>query len=491
MNCVVCLSFKIFICCITLTHSVALMFLCCWSNEQGFYNLHTNFLSLSHSSSEEIRPSFTLSLSPDENPDEVLFPMVEHPNTHQEEPGSTCHAVSSCFEINVQTEDRASVELKEKRDTKRLNVLRHERGDSGGSDSRLKWQRPLSDPGGEATRGGGVDEGLLFQLSEYETIKSGEIHFPPSGFVMRQETRLDEEEEEEEEVQLMVGSESMTEKGAGQMSDREDEMHIGGKSKERRQRYAALPNKTGSPGEMKRFLLLGTNEISPSQRNLDRASTTRNGNKSSHCYSEGAKSVQREYNDPECSLNTPEVKHVEPPPGTENKETSVGYHTSCPKNTPVALESGNHKVSLCPAKTLPVSDQTLMETAEKCRTAEALVPCEPTKLTPDDTAADNLHRTTEAGPDVTEVGFEVETESGTEAGGDEKMETEQPDCSHVQLRNAQCEADYREAVELPRRDAEPGEREVDRGEPVVPPEDSQGESRSQVMVDRLYCDRSS
>ncbi|KAG7241560.1 hypothetical protein INR49_025480, partial [Caranx melampygus] len=289
-----------------------------------------------------------------------------------------------------------------------------------------------------------------------------------------QETRLDEEEEEE--VQLIVDSENMTEKGAGQMSDREDEMHNGARSKERRQRHVALPHKTGTPGEMKGYLLLGTNEISPSQRNLDWASTTRNENKSSHCYSEGAKSVQKEDNDPECRLNTPEVKHVEHPPGTENKEISVGYHTSCPKNIPAASERGNHKVSPCPAKTPPILDQTLMETAENGNTAEALVQCEATKLILGDTSADNLRRTTEAGADVMEVGFEVETESGTKAGSEDKMKTEQPNCSHVQLRNRQRETDYRGAVELPRRDAEPGEREMDRDESVMPPVDSQEDS---------------
>lgn len=436
------------------------------------------FFSLSHDSSEEIRPSFSLSLSPDESPDEVLFPMAEHPNTHQEEPSLTHHAVSFC----VETDNGTSVELKEKRDTKRLNIFGQEGENPGGSDGRLKRQRPLSDPSEEATRGR-EDEGLLFQLSEYETVRSGEIQLPPGGFVTRQETSCDvcspkpvrHLDEEEGEVQLMVDSENMTEEGAGQKSDGEDEMHKREKSKEKRQMYATLPSKTVSPGEMKGFLLLGTNEISPSQRSLDWASTTSNGNKSSHCYSEGAESVQGKDNDPECRLNTPEVKHVEHPPGTENKEVSVEYHTSGPQDIPVALERGKHKVNQTP----PVLDQTWTETAGKCHAAEALVQGELTESIPGDTTtADNPCRPTEAGADVMEVGSEMETASGAEAGREDKMETEQSNCSHVQLRNRQHEADYREAAELPGRDAEPGERETDRDESVMPPVDSQGEGAS-------------
>ncbi|XP_071315801.1 uncharacterized protein [Trachinotus anak] len=441
-------------------------------------------------STEEIRPSFILSLSPDEeSPDEVLFPTVEHPDTHKEESGLTCHPVSSCLKISVETDNATSVELRKKTDTKSWNILRNEPEDAGASDSQLKWKQPLSDPTEEATRGG-EDGGILFQQSGYESLKSGKIHLPPIGFVTRQETSCDAHSHKPmrlldvvQEVELTVDSENMTETGAEQMSDREHEMHNGANGvqyKEIGQRDATLPNKTGSPREMEGFQLLGINVITCSPRNLDLASITKKVDKSFSCYCEGAKSGQRENNDPRDRLKTPEAKDVEHPPGTENKEISVGYHTNL-KTISVPLEKGNHKVSPCHAETPQVLGQTVMETAEKHHTG-ALVQCEPTKLILGDTTAYNLCRSTEARVDVMEVGFEVKRENSTKAGTEDKMETEQPLCSDVQLRNRHCETDYREVTELPGTHTEP-----DRNQLVMPPVDSQDETTSTEDSGRERC----
>uniref|UniRef100_A0A3B4TUH8 DNA-directed DNA polymerase n=2 Tax=Seriola dumerili TaxID=41447 RepID=A0A3B4TUH8_SERDU len=439
-------------------------------------------------STEEIRPSFILSLSPDEeSPDEVYFPTVEHPNTHKDKPGLTCHPVSSCLKISVETDKGTSVELKEKKDTKGWNILRNDLEDPGASDSRQKWKQPLSDPTEEAPKG--EDEGILYQQSESETIRTGKIHLPPSGFATRQETSCDAHSpkwmrhlDEEEEVELIVDSENMTKAGAGQVSDREYEIHSGAngvKYKDTGQRDETLPNKSGPLSEMEGFLLLESNEITSLPRNLDLASTASNGDKSLHCYSEGAKSGQKKDNKPQYRLKTPEVKDVEHPSGSENKKISVGYHTSSPKNISVSLERGNHKVSPCQAETPPVLGQTVTERAEKHHTEGALVQCESSKLI--------LGRTTEERVDVIEVGFEVETESRTKTGTEDEMETEQPHCSDVQQRNWQCETDYAEVKEVPRRDTEPGKGAIDRDESVMPPVDSQNESTSTEDSGRVRC----
>ncbi|XP_018560666.1 DNA polymerase nu isoform X2 [Lates calcarifer] len=428
-------------------------------------------------STDKIRPSFILRLSPDdESPDEILFRTVEHPKAHKKEPGFACHPVSSCRKISVETDNGTIGAVKEKKVTKSWNILRNELEDAVASDSQLKWKRPQSDPAEEAISG--EDGGVLHQQSESETIKTGRIHLPPSGFVTSQETRCDAQSLKpmrhlDVEEELIMDSENMTRAGTEQMSDRDNAMHSG-----------ANGVKYEETGQMD-----ATSETHLG-RDLDLACTSNMDKQSFHCYSEGSKSKQKEDNDPEYRLNTPGVKDVEQPPGIENKEIAVGYHSSSPENISVALERGNNKVNPCQAENLQVMGQT--ETAEEHHTEEALVQvqCEPTTLVLGENTANNLDRPT-VERDVIEGGSEMETEIGRNAGirtgTEDEMETEEPHCSDVQLRDEQCEIDYREAKELPRGDTEPKERGIERDESVMPPVNSEDESTPTEDSGRERC----
>lgn len=394
-----------------------------------------------------------------------------------------CHPVSTCLKISEETDNGTPGAQKEKKDTESWNIPKDELEDTAASDSQAKWKLPLSNPTEEITSGG--DGGTLYQQPESETIKTGRMHLLPSGCVTRQETRCDAHSPKpmrnlvvEEEVELVVDSENMTEAGTGLMSNIEHEMQYGVMWKEKGHRDATLLNEKGSANEMGGIWFLGTNKNISLERNLNFLSTTTIMDKIFDCDTVREKLGERE-NDFEYRVNTPEVKDGEHPPGVENIEISAGCHTGSPKKISISLEGGDHKVSLCQAENTQDTGQTVTETGEKHHTENPLVQGE-TKLVLGDDTADNLKRTTEEIIDVMEVRLEVETESRTKADIDtsteDKMETEQQHCPDVQLRERQCETDYREASELPVRDTKPGEGGRDRDESVMPPADSEDES---------------
>ncbi|KAF1380707.1 hypothetical protein PFLUV_G00166660 [Perca fluviatilis] len=108
-------------------------------------------------------------------------------------------------------------------------------------------------------------------------------------------------------------------------------------------------------------------------------------------------------------------------------------------------ERGDHKWGHCQTESPQDVSQTVTGTAEKENTENPLVQCEATKLFLGDTTADNLERTTEEGIEVMEVGLEVQRESsaGLDSSSEDKIETEQHCCSDVQIRESQCQTDYR------------------------------------------------
>ncbi|XP_037613761.1 DNA polymerase nu isoform X3 [Sebastes umbrosus] len=376
-------------------------------------------------SSEEIRPPFTHNLSLDEEDlDEVLFPTTEHPIARKAAPALACPRVSSRFKISKETE-------KEHRDADSWHIPRKKLDHTVASEGQAKRKLPLSNPTEDAISGGG-DGGILYHQSE-------------------------------EGAQQIVGSENMMQTGTAQVSDRGHEMQNGVTCKESRHR----PNEKGSAKELE-GLLLGTIEA-----NLNLVFPS-NMDKSFHCYSEDAKSEQKE--DFEYRFNRPEIKEVEHAPGIEDKLISVGC-------------LGEHKVSHCQAENPQDISQTVTETAEEHRTENPPMQCEPNKLVLGDTTSDNLERTTEEGIDVMEVGLEVhrENSAGIDASPEDKMESEQHHCSGVQIKESQCETDYREVNELPGGDAEPGKRGEDRHEAVMPPVDNENGSTSAEDSGRESC----
>ncbi|XP_078132745.1 DNA polymerase nu [Sander vitreus] len=188
---------------------------------------------------------------------------------------------------------------------------------------------------------------------------------------------------------------------------------------------------------------------------------------------------QKEHKGFDYIVNTHEIK-VERSSSIEDKEMLVGCLLGTPKKILASSERGDHKWGHWQAESPQVVSQTVTETAEKDNTENPLVQCEATKLFLGDTTADNLERTTEEGIDVMEVGLEVQRESsaGIDSSTEDKIETEQQHCSDVQIRESQCETDYREVNELPGGDNEPGERGKDRNEYVMPPVDSENGSTS-------------
>ncbi|XP_069375239.1 uncharacterized protein [Paralichthys olivaceus] len=394
---------------------------------------------------EEIRPSFIHSLSPDDrSPYEVLFPTVENPDTHKEEPVLTYHSVSSCHITSYDTDNSTSGPLK---DTKSWNILINPNQLEGAvaSDTRPKGKLLLSDSTEEATSGG-EDEGILYLQSEAQTIKTGRTLLPPSGYVTRQEAscysnspKLMRPVAVEEDMEQTVD-----------VSDDEHEIHNGAngvKNKEKGQVDATLQNKTGSPSEIK-GLLMGTNEITSVGRNMDQSFL---------CCSEIAKSGQKEDNDTVYKLN--KVKNVEHPPVIESKEIPVGCYTA-------STERGTHTVN---PEVAPVQSEP-----------NIIIQC--------DATADDLDRATEERVDeAMKSGSEVQTESransGIQTGTEYEMETEQSH-SDVQIR---FETDCREAKESQRRDTKPEEKGTERDESVMLQEDREDESTATEDTGRESC----
>eukprot|EP00064_Thunnus_orientalis_P018935 superscaffoldBa00004533_g19044 len=366
----------------------------------------------------------------DEGPDEVLFPTMEHSNTHKKEPALAYRPVSSCHKISVETDSDTSGARREMKSTESWSVSRNEREETIASGSQSRWKQPISNPSEEATSGG-EDEGILYQQSESGTIKTGRVHLPPSVHVTRQGTGCDthalkpmRQLDGEEGVEQMVDSETITGAGAGHMLDIQHEMQGGVNEvawNEIGHKDAVLPNEKESANEM------GTNDNSSLKRNLYLVSTT---NKMERSFdTEGAKQEQKEENDFEYGVNTPEIKDVER--GSENKEITVGYHTDSPAKISISVEMRDHKMNPCQPDNTQILGHTVTETGEKHPTKAAiLLHCEAKKEVTGDSTADNLKRATEESIDGMEIGLEVETE-------------QQQHCSDVHLRDRQRETDYR------------------------------------------------
>ncbi|XP_042368648.1 DNA polymerase nu [Plectropomus leopardus] len=386
-------------------------------------------------STEEIRPLFIHNFYPDnKDPDKVLFPTTEHPNTHEAEPAVACCRDSSCPKISEEP-DKDTSDAQEEKGAESLHISGGKLDHMLTSDSQEKWKLPLSSFSAEVI---GKNGGILYHQSE-------------------------------EKVQQLVDSDNMMQAGAAQMSDRGHEMQDGVTFNKTRHPHAPLTNEKGSANEMEGLLLLGTNDNFSSKGilNFDNMDT------SFHCYSEDTKSEQEEEN-----VNTAEIKEVEHPPGIVNKEIPVGCHTGSPMPISLSLQIEEHEVSHCQSENTQEMSHTMSETAEKQHTENSLMWREPTKLVLGNTCADNLEKTTERRLDVTEVVLEVQRESceGVDTSTEEKMETEQQLCSDVQTRERQCGTDYREVNELPGGDTETAERAEDRHELVMPPVDGQNGS---------------
>ncbi|XP_062300432.1 DNA polymerase nu [Scomber scombrus] len=239
--------------------------------------------------------------------------------------------------------------------------------------------------------------------------------------------------------------------------------------KEKGHRDAILPNEKESANEK------GNNDNSSLERNLYLVSTTNNTDKSFD--TDCAKTGQKEENDFENGVNTPEIKDIER--GSENKEVTVGHHTDSPAKILLSVEIKDHKMSPCQAENTQILSHTVTKTGEKHPTKIApLLHCESNKLVLRDSTADNLKRAPEESIDEMEIGLEVETESA----GD-KMETEQHHCLDASLNDRQCGPDYREVSEL----FEPGESGKVGDESVMTAVDSKGESISTEESGRGSC----
>ncbi|KAM7366368.1 hypothetical protein PAMP_015814 [Pampus punctatissimus] len=368
-------------------------------------------------STEEIRPSFILNLSPgDEGPDEVLFPTIEHSNTHKEEPALACEPVSSCLGISVETDSDTSFAQKEMKSTESWNIPRNEQEKTVALGSQSKWKQPISNISEDATSGG-KDEGILYQQSESGTIETGRVHLPLSVNVTRRGPMrwLDGEEG----VEQMVHSETITGECAGPILNIKHEMQDGVNKvawKEIENRDAILPDDKESATET------GTNDT------------------------EGAKPGQKEENDFEYR-------------GSKNKEVTVGYHTDRPVKISISVEMRNHKMSCYQVENTEILGHTVVEIEEKLDTKASLLHFESAKLVLGDSTvtADNLKRTTEESIDGMETGLEV------------KEETEQ---------HRQCETGYREVCELFGKYTEPGESGKNTDESVMTAVNSEDEGTS-------------
>ncbi|KAK1890179.1 Pentatricopeptide repeat-containing protein [Dissostichus eleginoides] len=388
-------------------------------------------------SAEEIRPPFiqNLSLDEEEDPDEALFPTTEHSNTQRRE--ATVHKVSSCSKISEETHNDKLVQQKGNKNAESWHVLRKKIDHTVSLDSLSEWRLPLSNPSEEVISGE-QEGGLLYQL--------------------------------EEGAEEAVDSENMM-----QISDVRHEMQDE-VTCEKTRHIEAYEKESANEKEGP---LSVTNENATLEMNLNFTSNT---DKRLHCYSDDAKSWQKENNDFECSVRSPELKEVEHPADREDEEASVGFHCGSPKKISVSLELGERNVSHCQAEKPQDMSQAGTETEEKHCTENPLMLCEPNKLVLGGTTADNLQRNRER-IDVMEVNLEVQRERIATSNKD-KMETEQHHCSDVQMTERLCESDCRKGSEKPGGDTVSGEQGGDRNETVKPPVDCDNESSSAEDMDQ-------
>ncbi|KAF3837165.1 hypothetical protein F7725_004629, partial [Dissostichus mawsoni] len=388
-------------------------------------------------SAEENRPPFiqNLSLDEEEDPDEALFSTTEHPNTQRRE--ATVHKVSSCFKISEETHNDKLVPQKGNKNAESWHVLRKKIGCPKIQCGLSEWRLPLSNPSEEVISGE-QEGGLQYQL--------------------------------EEGAEEAVDSENMM-----QMSDVRHEMQDE-VTWEKTRHIEAYEKESANEKEGP---LSGTNENATLEMNLNFTSNT---DKRLHCYSDDAKSWQKENNDFECSVRSPEIEEVEHPADREDEEASVGFHCGSPKKISMSLELGERNVSHCQAEKPQDMSQAGTETEEKHCTENPLMLCEPNKLVLGGTTADNLQRNRER-IDGMEVNLEVQRER-IAASNKDKMETEQRHCSDVQMTERLCESDCRKGSEKPGGETVSGEQGGDRNETVKPPVDCDNESSSAEDMDQ-------
>lgn len=367
-----------------------------------FYGCRTCFFF--HSSTEGIRTPFIHNLSANT---EVLFPTSVQRNAREEERALACYRASSGLKAGEETDHFTSDAPKENGDSDRWSISRKKLDTIVALDSEAKRKLSPFNPTEEVI-GGGDGGGLLCQDGQQ---------------------RVDSD---------------MMQAGTAQISGRDHEMQAGVTCAKTRRWDEHMPNEKGSAIQMEGILLPGTNE----NTRLDTHSIIPS-NMDKSLYPEVAKSGQEEDNDVEYRLDTPE-----PTPSIEDKEIS---QTGRPRNN-ISLSTGEPEVSRCQADTPRTVSGTV--TAEELPTENPRMQCEPATSVPGDTAADLLERSTEKREDVREVDLEVQ--SGSCAGTEDKMETEQRRCSDVRAIESQCETDYREVTE-------PEERGADRNESGMPP----------------------
>ncbi|KAK5858675.1 hypothetical protein PBY51_002796 [Eleginops maclovinus] len=348
---------------------------------------------------KEIRLPFIQNLSPEKEDPDEALFATTEPPNSQKREPAF-HKVSSCFKIHEETKG-------ENYNAHSWQVLRKKLEHTVSLDSRAEWRLPLP---------------------------------PPT-----------------EEVMEVVDLENMM-----QMSDVGHEMQEEVTCEETRHIEPSLPNKKVSANEKEGLLPSGTNENATVEMHLNLVFASHT-DKRLHCYSDDATSWQKEDNDFELSVNTPEITEAEHPADGEDKEVSLGFHPSSPKKISVDLDGGEHNVSHCQAK----KPQAGTATAQKHCTENPLMLCEPHKLVLGGTTSDNLERNTER-IDVMEVSVEMHRE-GIATSNEDKMETEQRHCSEVQTTDRLGETDS----EMP--GVEHGEV---RHETLKPPVDCQNESSS-------------
>ncbi|XP_036966989.1 uncharacterized protein LOC119026649 isoform X5 [Acanthopagrus latus] len=400
-------------------------------------------------STEEIRPSFSHTLSPDDRVlDEVLLPTAVHPSTDEEEPSFARHPVSFCLKISKETDSSTSGEREEKKVADIWNIRRNEPEDSEGSDRQAKWKLPLSDPTEQAAHAG-EGRGKLYQQLESEKSRTGELHRLCSCSVTSHETCCDALSNKlvKNIVEVKMDLENMTGASAGQLVNTDHEIQD---VLNQVMWDATLLKEKGLANEMGRVQLLETKKNTGLEQ-ISNLLSTSDMDKIFDCDTKGEKLVEKEENYFEYRLHTPEDEH---PPGSESTEISVGFHTVSPKKI-----SRDDKVSHCQAK----------DTQDMKHHTESSLMQPETKLVQGDNTSDNLESTAEDRVGVLEVGVEVEAEADAGASVEDKIETGPHFCSDLQLRETQCEADDREASELHGRETVSGESGMDRDESERPP----------------------
>lgn len=254
----------------------------------------------------------------DELPDGVLFPTTEHTNTHEDVPFPASHPVSTCPKISDETDDKL-VAQKEKV-TKSWNTSRNEVECNLGSNCQAKWKLIVSNPAEEVTNGG-VAQGIPYQQTESETIKAGGMNPLLSGSVTRLETGCDAHSPKQinllEGVELIVDSESMSETGKGQMSNKEGEKQDGHNVQWKGivHREATKLIGKGSANKMRGIQLLGTKRNITSEKNLNLLLTSIMDQKFGRD-TEREELVEKEENDFVYGVNTSETKQVKHTPGS-------------------------------------------------------------------------------------------------------------------------------------------------------------------------------